>query len=157
MESTNQDGKLYCKECFAELKEGTRICPDCGTKVGEETPTGSKNDGNTIEQKINRVKKIGEIERKGVISFLCGLLSLLFVWDGAALVLLIAAFGFGISANVKAKREKLPNSSYAGYGILLAVITLLVAGILTIKMVSLAKETGATINWFSCRAFNGLS
>lgn len=102
-------------------------------------------------------QKIGEVEREGVVSMLCGLLSLLFIWDGAALVLLILAFIFGFESNSKAKKEKLPKSSYAEFGILLAVVTVIIAAILILSTVHIASEQGATINWFSCRAFTGMN
>lgn len=116
---------MKCTKCNHELKEGEKFCPNCGTKVKQQSSFQKKLDAENkanehqkkmAEKEIERQNKI--IKEKGLknndayIAFVCGILGLAFVfwpaghetqlqwWYVAATIIFGAAgYFFALKAN----------------------------------------------------------
>jgi len=120
---------MYCKRCEKQLEEGVTVCPNCGTKIKQQSSFSKKveaeNKATEHKKKLaekelerqNKIIKERRLKNNDVyVSFACGLLGVAFAlwpaghivqvqwWYGISTLMLgIVGYVFAIKANKKNK------------------------------------------------------
>lgn len=139
----------YCEDCGTEYNTGTKFCPGCGKKIGEEISASET-------QRYESPKKNSDNNRPGaamsVISFVLVFVAGIAIWKSAAMAIIISVIAFVLAIVAIARRCKVYGLAIAaiilsistiGLGMLVGVIKIGAAGV---KAATEASEEQAKAN-----------